>query len=487
MKIYLLFFLVYCLLFQSCSSGTDTSHLDTSATTQNARCNDKLSVTNKDTIPTTEKFATGVIIDQVICRNDASQNYSLYLPKNYAVDKIYPVLYIFDAHGDGKLPITFYKDLAEKYGYILVGSNNSKNGTTWEDSKSIAEKLFTDVQSRISVNTQRIYVLGFSGGARVANGLAITNGIINGAICCGAAAPAVNSTSPRSNYSFIGIAGNKDFNYTEMRKYDMVDLAGYKLKHSMISFDGKHEWPPKEIMEQAIWWMELNEMRKTSSYKNDSLIAIHVKPILKQIEILKQKNKSYELYELCKKTINFYENVIDLTDCINTWRSLQGNAEVDKALKHEENIWKQEDVLKQFYVTSLQTKNFEWWKQDIVSLNQKIKTGKDKEETLMFARSLNYLSLACYMQASGMLKQNNIKAAEFYSKLYVLIDPTNKEAYYITASINAINGSNKMAIESLNESIKNGFTDLKRLEEDSVFFKMKDDVGFMKVLKLIQK
>ena len=32
----------------------------------------------------------------------------------------------FDAHGKGLLPVELYKDEAEKYGYIVVGSNNSK-------------------------------------------------------------------------------------------------------------------------------------------------------------------------------------------------------------------------------------------------------------------------------------------------------------------------------------------------------------------------
>jgi lactate dehydrogenase-like 2-hydroxyacid dehydrogenase len=38
------------------------------------------------------------------------------------------------------------KELAEKYGYILAGSYNSKNGTSWEESQVILEKLLTDLQ-----------------------------------------------------------------------------------------------------------------------------------------------------------------------------------------------------------------------------------------------------------------------------------------------------------------------------------------------------
>ena len=165
-----------------------------------------------------ENFPKGEVIENIICKGDASQSYAMYLPQNYSTEKTYPVVYAFDAHGTGKLPVSKYKDLAEQYGYILIGSNNSKNGNAWEESEGIAEKLFADVQNRLSINTQRIYLLGFSGGARVANGITITNGAIEGVICCGAAAPGTNSKNPRNNYTWLGIAGTEDFNYTEMRK-----------------------------------------------------------------------------------------------------------------------------------------------------------------------------------------------------------------------------------------------------------------------------
>ena len=136
--------------------------------------------TPKDTTPAAakEKFETGAVIDKIITLADASQSYSLYLPKNYDSHKTYAVIFAFDPHGTGKLPVDKYKTLAEQYNFILIGSNNSKNGLQFEESKEIAEKLFADAQMRLSVNTARIYLLGFSGGARVANGLTITNGAI---------------------------------------------------------------------------------------------------------------------------------------------------------------------------------------------------------------------------------------------------------------------------------------------------------------------
>ncbi|MGZ4076253.1 MAG: hypothetical protein ACXVDW_01740, partial [Bacteroidia bacterium] len=266
-------FLILLIMMQSCSSGADKTKTPNTTIV-------------KDSVIPKEKFPTGQIIEKVTCQSDPSQSYAMYLPTTYSTDKTFPVIFAFDAHATGKLPVSKYKDLAEKYGYIIVGSNNSKNGTSWEESQSIANMFFSDVQNRLSVNTKRIYLLGFSGGARVANGLTISNGGIAGVICCGAAAPATAEKDPRSSYTFLGIAGNKDFNYVEMRKYDMVDLAGRPVKHAFIEFDGKHEWPPLEVMNEAFLWTALNAMRADTTLKNASFIKENFDPYITKIREL---------------------------------------------------------------------------------------------------------------------------------------------------------------------------------------------------------
>lgn len=463
MKFRLLFSILFSLLIlQSCSSGNDKTK------------NTSTDLVQKDTIVPKEKFPRGEIIEKIVCRNDASQNYSMYLPSNYSVEKTFPVIYAFDAHGNGKLPVSLYKELAEKYDFILIGSNNSKNGNSWEESKVISEKLFEDVQSRLSVNNKRNYLLGFSGGARVANGITITNGGITGVICCGAALPATNSVDPRNDYFFIGIVGNEDFNYTEFRKYDKVDLAGKKIKHTLITFDGKHEWPPLKTMDEALWWLELNEMRMNTISKNDSLIAQHFEPLLKKMKELQLKKQEFEAYNLCRQTINFYDGLVDLTYFYESYKTLQTSAAVDKELKKEEIAWSKEEELKKSYMEAFQQQDIPRWKKEIADVNKKIKTEKDKNTVLILKRTLGYLSLVAYMQASGALKQNAIAAAEHFCKIYVLVDPTNSEAYYLTASVNALNGNSKETFSNLSGALKNGFTDLPRFENDTVFYKFKN-------------
>lgn len=470
-RVFMVIFFVSVFALQSCSSGNDA---------------EKIITTNKDTLLPLENFAKGQIIDKVALKNDASQSYALYLPGNYSLEKKYSIIYAFDPHSDGRLPVNKYKELAEQYNYIIVGSNNSKNGTSWEESQIIANNLFADAGNRLSINTQRIYVLGFSGGARIANALAITNGSIAGAVCCGAAAPAANSNIPRSNYSFLGIVGSEDFNYTEMRKYEMSALAGHNVKHALITFDGKHEWPAKEIMDEAFWWLELNEMRKNNATKNDSLISKHIQPALKQIELLLKKKQVFEAFKLCQKTITFYDGLTDLTFFYSTYKSLQSNPEIDKQLKLEEASWMEEDKLKQEYINAMQKQNLIWWEKNIATLNQKIKSGKNKNKVLMNKRVLGFLSLAAYMQTTGALKQNVLPAADFFARIYILVDPTNNEAHYLMAEILAKNGKAKEAVKSISSAVQFGFKDIERAKNDSAFIEIKNTVEWGNVISGIK-
>src|SRR5262245_40627535 len=72
------------------------------------------------------------ITDSIPCDAQPQLSYCLYLPSGYSAQKTFPVIFIFDAHADGKLPVKKYHGLAEEFGFILVGSNNSRNGIPYD-------------------------------------------------------------------------------------------------------------------------------------------------------------------------------------------------------------------------------------------------------------------------------------------------------------------------------------------------------------------
>src|SRR5450631_2944253 len=111
-------------------------------------------------------------IEDVACDADPAQSYALYLPSTYTATKRWPIIYFFDPGGRGRRPLELYKDIAEKYGFVLAGSNNSRNFSA-DESKSV-NAIWQDTHQRLVLDGHLTYASGFSGGARVAGVMALS-------------------------------------------------------------------------------------------------------------------------------------------------------------------------------------------------------------------------------------------------------------------------------------------------------------------------
>ena len=201
---------------------------------------------------------------------------------------------------------------------------------------------------------------------------------------------------------------------------------------------------------------------------------------------MQQNNKLFEVYNLVRRTINFFDGLTDLKEFYDIYTPLKANTEVDKKLKREENIWKKEEELKAYYSEAFQSKNIDWWRQEAASLNKKIRS-ESAEEVLMLKRTLDYLSLVAYMQTTNAIQQKNLPASKMTCQIYLIIDPTNSEAHYLNATISAGEGKDKETIEALNTAIGNGFNDLTRLQNDVAFIKIKETEEFKTILKKVSE
>ncbi|MEI6851654.1 MAG: hypothetical protein WCL06_02385, partial [Bacteroidota bacterium] len=162
-------------------------------------CSGTHSSKNKE-IPELEK---GKVISSVACVKNVSHTYAIYLPKAYVADKKYPLIICFDAHGSGYKPVELLQEQAEKYSYIIVGSNVSKNGIAMQANFEHYDILLDDLLTRFNIDKQRIYTCGFSGGSRVASTIAISKGGISGVIGCSGGFPPVKD-GIRQKFDFFG-------------------------------------------------------------------------------------------------------------------------------------------------------------------------------------------------------------------------------------------------------------------------------------------
>src|ERR1035437_10348994 len=153
------YFSVYCLLVAVYLSSCSSHSVDSVG---NKNKIDSIKISTPSFGNSLEK---GKVFPKIKCSKDSGINYSLYLPENYSSDKKFPIIYFFDSHGSGSFPLEKYNNLAEKYGYILAGSNNSKNGMSWEENNPQIQIFMSDVKDRLNIDGRRIYTCGFYGGS----------------------------------------------------------------------------------------------------------------------------------------------------------------------------------------------------------------------------------------------------------------------------------------------------------------------------------
>jgi predicted esterase len=216
----------------------------------------------------------GQIIDDVRSIDDPAQHYSLYLPSHFTTDRMWPVILAFDAGGRGRRGVERYQAGAERYGYIVAGSNNSRNGP-WKPSLEAAKAMTADLTGRFPVDLKRIYTAGMSGGARVAMMLALHPEVIAGRIHPEIAGVFASSAGfppgefrESVGFPIFGTAGTEDFNYREMGNLDRT----LRSPHYLMVFEGGHTWLPVEVATEAVEWMDLQAMTSGIRPRDQTLI-----------------------------------------------------------------------------------------------------------------------------------------------------------------------------------------------------------------------
>ena len=225
-----------------------------------------------------DNIEKGKIIDTVRCKNP-KYSYALYLPAKYSESTKWPVIYIFDPGARGKLAVSGFVPAAEKFGYIAVCSNNSKNSMAGTELEEAINYLFSDTEARFSIDDGRIYTAGFSGGSRVASMVALNNKFISGVIGCGAGLPNYAGLKNIPSFDYFGLVGNRDMNYLEMCDLEK-ELDNLGMSVELRVFNGGHAWPSPDLLEEAIEWMELKAMYKGTRNKNPGFINRSVWKVL---------------------------------------------------------------------------------------------------------------------------------------------------------------------------------------------------------------
>ena len=431
-----------------------------------------------------DTFRPGKVITHVFCKADTAQSYALYIPANGNHEAL-PVIYFFDPHGDGSYPLSKYKALADIYNFILIGSNNSKNGNDLSTSENIWSILSDDSKERLKINTNRIYTCGFSGGAKVAGYVGLNHHEVKGVIANGAGLPEKTPLS-NFNFSFTAIAGEGDMNMTDLVAMSN-DLDNTQTRHRIIFFDGKHEWAPENTMNIAFAGLQFDAMYEKLIPVDDAFINNYIAGSKKKVDVYLKTNSYIKAKAECKLSISLLDG---LTNDVNWFKekdaSFKNNTVYQKQLQTEQHLLVTEQNWKAIYMQQFQRGDMNYWDKTIRDLQTRAKTRT--AEGAMYQRLLAFLSLAFYSISNQLItgKQDN-KEVEHFVDLYKMADSTNSEAWYFSAILNARNNNAKATEEDLLKAVEYGFTDKARMMQQAEFKNPPAQINFTKIESKMKK
>jgi dienelactone hydrolase len=428
-------------------------------------------------------------IADVTCASDAGQSYALYMPSAYTDQKRWPIIYFFDPGGRGRRPLELYKGIAETYGFILAGSNNSRNFSS--DQAKTVNAIWQDTHARLALDEHRSYASGFSGGARVAGAMALSGppGQIAGVIAHGAGYPSNKSTS-KDDLPYFFAVGDQDFNWPEViniRREREEQGSPYRVR----VYSGRHQWASAAVMEEAVQYMNLEAMRAGTLAPDAGFIDRLLDKVNTEAAVAETKKDPIAQLSAYRALVADFRGLRDVKQAADKLIALQQSPALKAALKSEREQMSEQYKLEQEIspkiaaVADNSTADSPALRlevrQQLGALNDQAKHSKNEQRRLISSRAFSGIFVGAMEDGQQQLAARHFEKAEAYFDLMrqVSDDPW---PVLLLADTHAAAGNRKLAIKDLQEAVRRGLKDRAVIESDPQLQSLKGEPEFQKLL-----
>jgi len=418
-------------------------------------------------------FPAGKVIPQVVCSADSKQGYALYLPSTFTATRTWPIVYLFDPLARGEVAVEAARAAAEKFGYILAASNNSRNGPT-ADSMAAANAIWKDTQERFPIEGRRRYLAGMSGGARLVTAIALScDACAAGVIANAAGFPIGKTPSPNMKFAYFGAVGNADFNYSEfveLRKTLEEAGAQYRIR----VFDGQHGWAPPDVWLEALNWMDIRAMVAGVIPRDSARIQRTVDEELAKARDLQAKNSLLAAARQYQSLIRDFKDLTDVSSAENSLAELAKSKELKAQQKQEASALEQQAQISDPLSSQMQAiGSGESDNVDVGALINEFADLKKRADdtqkssdlkTLAVRRALGGLVIAAYESGQHSMEQKDYRAALAYFDLAAAGAANPAFAHYQRARAYAMLGNKKGTLTELRVALAAGFHEASALD-----------------------
>jgi hypothetical protein len=245
-----------------------------------------------------------------------------------------------------------------------------------------------------------------------------------------------------------------------INSYKNLELLGFKTY--IFEFHGKHEWPERQIMDEALLWFEFDDCRRNKTRKNDPLIRDYLEIINEKAGRLMADQDNMQACEEYEKGIAFLAELVNTKSMAKKIKLCRESPGYKDNLDKKQYALNLETRLQKGYISALNQKDTLWWRNEIKRLDQELNDENDPYLLSAYNRVNSFISMAAYSYCNSSLRENDLDRAARLIAIYRTVDPLNPDGYYFSALYYSRSGQQRRAKEYFRKAIAFGFTDFQK-------------------------
>jgi hypothetical protein len=378
-------------------------------------------------------------ISQTSPKLQMSNHYIFYLPQD---EKVEGILVIMDPHGKPNLVLDSLHSLADKEHLALLGLKDIENGIS--NYNTIINRDLQHFISYKNLQNKKVFLIGFSGAARMALNYSSRNRI-NGLIVCGAGLQRQTSLP----FPTVMMSGLSDFNFME-QYYTPNNPRTFDRNSIAIHFKGKHQWPTVLVLNDAIQFV-VNRNNGNGNSKSQYYIDLS-----KKYYTAKEYFLSFKSMEVAYK-LSSGENVEKTRKMLI---DLSNDSRIKIYFQRQNKYIAEEQKRYQMLSESIEIQNLKWWNNQINYMEVKSKSNKNELEAESYSRTIAYMGILMYSRLNAVSAgRGHFDLFPKYLAIYEKLEPQNPDLYFFKGIYAYTQGNQQEAKQDLQKSLQLGFTD----------------------------
>ena len=418
-----------------------------------------------------------------------SHRYAAYLPEDWSAERRWPVLVVLDPRGRAVEAAEIFFSGAERYGWIVLSSYDSRSDLPSGDPNTPALEALLDVADGLAGDPERTYLAGFSGTSKFAWGAGRgLPGAVAGVIGCGGALPGPWEEWKDVEFAYFGVAGTTDFNHRSMRELDDL-LDGTGVAHRFEYFPGGHQWLDAELAADAIGWMELQAMKAGRVERDVVVVERLYDRWLGEARAREDAGAVYPAWRAYRSLADDFAGLRPTAQAAAAAERLAGLPEWKSAADELARVLSEEKNYRERLGTAMRNVAYHAEPRPLEKLVAELEIGDLRSrahgDTFTAQAAQRQLELvfvqAAYYVPRVLFASGAPRRAALSLEIAAAVRPEAHEIQFQLGRAYALSGESQRALASVDRAIDLGFADGERLRSDSAFVELRDTRPFKKV------